>query len=323
VNDILDISKIQAGEIEIESRFLNPSKETEDLIEIFTYSAEEKGLNLMFENKLDNRELFKGDKTRLRQILSNLISNAIKFTNSGHVMIEVEAPDSKHILWRVKDTGVGIEEKNIDKIFSQFKQESAETNRRFGGTGLGLSINKSLAHMMGGTLTVSSIHRQGTTFELKIPVEWRTFKDITKEKDFWAETKVPLKEEYNILCVDDSEDNTFIIGKFLENSEFIPTIVYSGAEAISLFESKKYDLILMDTQMPDLDGNQATKQIRAIEEKKEQIKTIIVAFSASATNEEIETAINAGHDKYLTKPVTKDKLLTFLRESLRSRESND
>ncbi len=317
VNDILDISKIQAGQLELETRFLNPIKETEDLVDIFTYPAKEKGLKLLFENKLTKKELFKGDKTRIRQIISNLISNALKFTSSGHVMVELDAEGNDQVIWRVKDTGIGIKEKNLESIFSQFKQESAATNRRFGGTGLGLSISKTLAEMMGGTLSVSSVFRQGTTFELKIPVSWKTFKEITMEKSELAPEITPLPNgPFDVLCVDDSEDNTFIVEKFLENSEFKVTTVHSGAEAISLYESKKYDVILMDSQMPELDGNETTRRIRTIENEKTMNRTPVIAFSASATQEEIQTAMDAGSDSYLTKPVTKEKLLISLRETL-------
>jgi PAS domain S-box-containing protein len=315
VNDILDISKIQAGLLELEERILSPQKETSDLVDIFEFNAKEKNLKLMLESKLDGQEIFKGDKTRIRQIIGNLINNAIKFTSTGHVIVEVEKTDNQAI-WRVRDTGVGIEEENLDKIFSQFKQESAATNRRFGGTGLGLSISKRLAEMMGGTLTVSSVLHQGTTFELIVPVEWKSFKEITSEKTSSTTEPVTTKDSYSILCVDDSEDNTFIVEKFLEKTHFKVTVVHSGAEAISLFETKKFDLILMDSQMPGFDGNEATKRIREIESRNNQDKTIIVAFSASATNEEIDIAMKAGHDSYLTKPVTKEKLLTCLKENL-------
>lgn len=315
VNDILDISKIQAGQLELEERILSPQKETSDLVDIFEFNAKEKNLKLMFESKLDGQEIFKGDKTRIRQIIGNLISNAIKFTSTGHVIVEVEKTDNQAI-WRVRDTGVGIEEENLDKIFSQFKQESTATNRRFGGTGLGLSISRRLAEMMGGALTVSSVLHQGTTFELTVPVEWKCFKEITSEKNSSTTEPVTTKDSYSILYVDDSEDNTFIVEKFLEKTHFNLTVVHSGAEAISLFETKKFDLILMDTQMPGLDGNESTKRIREIESGNNQDKSIIVAFSASATNEEIDIAMKAGHDSYLTKPVTKEKLLTCLKENL-------
>ncbi|TNF00918.1 MAG: response regulator, partial [Deltaproteobacteria bacterium] len=316
VNDILDISKIQAGQLELEERFLNPIKETEDLVDIFTYPANEKGLKLLFENKLKTKNLFKGDKTRIRQIISNLISNAIKFTSSGHVIIDLDSTDNE-VIWKVKDTGIGIAKKNLDSIFSQFKQESAATNRRFGGTGLGLSISKTLAEMMGGSLSVSSVYRQGTTFELRVPVLWKSFQEITMEKADLQEKPLDInKGPYEILCVDDSEDNTFIVEKFLENTEFKVTSVYSGPEAISLVETKPYSLILMDSQMPELDGNESTRRIRKIEEEKQMKRTPIIAFSASATPDEIQSAIDAGSDEYLTKPVTKDKLLTTLREVL-------
>jgi two-component system, sensor histidine kinase and response regulator len=316
VNDILDISKIQAGQLELEERFLNSIKETEDLVDIFNYPANEKGLKLLFENKLKTKNLFKGYKTRIRQIISNLVSNAIKFTSSGHVIIELDATESE-VIWKVKDTGIGIAQKNLDSIFSQFKQESAATNRRFGGTGLGLSISKTLAEMMGGSLSVSSVYRQGTTFELRVPVLWKSFQEITMEKADLQEMPLNVnKGPYEILCVDDSEDNTFIVEKFLENTEFKVTSVYSGREAISLVETKPYSLILMDSQMPELDGNESTRRIRKIEQEKQMKRIPIIAFSASATPEEIQTAMDAGSDGYLTKPVTKEKLLSTLRETL-------
>ena len=137
------------------------------------------------------------------------------------------------------------------------------------------------------------------------------------EKNDLQEKPLDLtKGPYEVLCVDDSEDNTFIVEKFLEKSEFKVTTVHSGPEAISLFETKPYALILMDSQMPELDGNESTRRIRKIEEEKQLNRTAIVAFSASATPEEIQTAMDAGSDGYLTKPVTKEKLLSTLRETL-------
>jgi CheY-like chemotaxis protein len=140
--------------------------------------------------------------------------------------------------------------------------------------------------------------------------------EITSEKMNLLEKSFPKKDVYSILCVDDSEDNTFIVEKFLEKTHFNVTVAHSGSEAISLFDTKRFDLILMDTQMPGIDGNESTRRVRKLEANKNQDRTIIIAFSASATSKEIETAMESGHDAYLTKPITKEKLLGCLKENL-------
>ncbi len=249
-----------------------------------------------------------GDALRIKQILSNLLSNAIKFTPKGS--------NVKCIVWykngalniRVKDYGIGIAADKQESIFDSFSQADSSTAREYGGTGLGLTISAKLTEMLGGTLTLKSVEGQGSCFLLRIAMPFgKEAKEVVSD---------PLNTEdllnKHILLVDDMESNQMFIGIILGNAGMTHEVANNGLEAIEKFKSGKYDLILMDENMPRLGGVGATKEILQIERERNLAHTPIISLTANALKGDRERFLNAGMDDYLSKPIAPDTLLRVL-----------
>ena len=286
INDILDFSKIEAGKLDIEKSPFELKKIIEDAISILKPKAIEKKIIVEsnFDDEIDN--IFDGDGERIKQILNNLIGNAIKFTENGFIRVEVDYHNSKNVEIKVKDTGIGMDEKQVKKLFRPFIQGDASTTRRYGGTGLGLAISKELAKLMDGDIYVKSSLGQGSEFILEIPLkvssinQQRGYKKAIKlRNELNDKTPIDLKK-LKILLVEDNDMNRKIVTKMFAKKEIMCDEAHNGKEAIEFLLKKDYDVIFMDCQMPIMDGYESTSKIRKIEKGKKH--TTIIAMTANA-----------------------------------------
>ena len=313
VNDILDFSKIEAGQLQIENTVFNLSKELETLKSQYAISCQDKGLTLDFTISLAGYENVIGDAIRLRQIMSNLIGNAVKFTDAGRIGINISLREiSKHALrlqGEITDTGIGIAKEKLPGIFDVFTQEDHSTTRQYGGTGLGLSISKQLCELMGGNITVESEKGHGSKFAFSIILRV-VENDTTDVKPFIAHTTTTvINKKQKILVVEDNEINQVIVKEQLRNHDTHSAV--SGQEAIDILRSEKatFDLVLMDCQMPIMDGFEATQRIRNGEAGERYNNVPIIALTANAMKGDREQCFNAGMNDYLGKPFDVDDLL--------------
>ena len=316
INDILDLSKIEAGKLEINKTSANLFDLADDIGDIFTMSVKNKGLEFIIEVDEDIPKSLLLDEIRLRQILVNLIGNAIKFTDEGYVKLKMYAVNvndhqSKLDLQiEIEDSGMGIPKNQLEHVFKAFEQQEGQDNRKFGGTGLGLSISNRLIKMMGGDISLGSTVGEGTTFFVHFyNVDISAIEAENKKNDsliFNAHTIVfkPAK----VLVVDDIEDNRELIVNNFENTALKMITASDGFEAISQYEKEKPDLILMDIRMPNMDGYEAASKIRQMGD------TPIVALTASVMKDEYDRIKSEDFDGYLRKPVLRrDLILEFSR----------
>ncbi len=317
INDILDFSKIEAGQIEMENINFDIRFQIEEIIKLLTLKTKEKKLNLFTKIDKNIPKILNGDTVRLKQIIINLTNNAIKFTEKGSINIDVLLREENNkkvkLLFVVTDTGIGISKDGLKKLFRSFSQTDASTTRKYGGTGLGLTISKKLAELMGGEIGVESEIEKGSKF-------WFTtvFNIGKKEKKIFKKTKIIniSGKKLNILLAEDNPINQRVAIFNLKRLGHITDIAENGKIAIEKFQKKSYDLILMDIQMPELDGMEATKKIREIE-KKSKIKKnpiSIVAMTANALKGDKENFLSKGMDNYISKPFKPKELADLLNE---------
>ena len=322
INDILDLSKIKAGKMTIESIEFNVTSVMETVIAPLRIKMKEKGVELITEIHPDIPEMLIGDPYRLSQILSNLFSNAIKFTQNGHIRFVVSiipGNGSSTLEFLVEDTGIGIAEDKISYIFESFAQASMDTTRKFGGTGLGLSITKQLIQLQQGSIEVSSELDKGTIFKFSIP-----YKSVAKDAIKKVEEKQVIDKEAlrgkKVLIVEDNEINQMVITFTLKQAGIITTITNNGKEAVELLQSvdgANFDLIIMDLQMPEMDGFEASIYIR----KKLMLQIPIIAMTASVLRDERIRCFEAGMNDYMSKPFKPNELFVtvskFLNDNLK------
>ncbi|MDB2330285.1 ATP-binding protein [Alteromonas sp.] len=313
VNDILDFSKIEAGQLHIENTVFNLSKELETLKSQYVISCQEKGLQLSFNTSLEGFDRAIGDAIRFRQIMSNLIGNAVKFTDSGRIGVDISIREiSKHALklqGEITDTGIGIAKEKLPGIFDVFTQEDHSTTRQYGGTGLGLSISKQLCELMGGNITVESEKGRGSKFVFSIILRVIDSEMKTNEQAIAPATTSLTTKKQKILVVEDNEINQVIVKEQLRNHDTHSAM--SGQEAIDILRSEEatFDLILMDCQMPIMDGFEATQRIRDGQAGERYNNVPIIALTANAMKGDREQCFNAGMNDYLGKPFDIDDLL--------------
>jgi len=308
INDILDYAKIEAGKIKLEKIPISIEENAQIVYDTLYKNASDKNLDFKLEigQNIKNHYV-KSDPVRFRQILFNLAGNAIKFTDRGFVKIFIDH-DFRHIIIKVADSGIGIDQDSIHLIFKKFDQASSNTSRKYGGTGLGLAIVKKLIDMQKGLITVKSEKGEGTEFTVKLPyIPTTRAKRSRKEKS--RSTEISLPENVKILLVDDEEYNLLLMESVFNKNNINYKSTRSGKEAIEMFKNEHFDLILIDLQMNDLDGFETTRLLR------EQHKTHIpiIAATASATREIKNKCINAGMNDILIKPILEGDLLNCLK----------
>ncbi len=317
INDILDLSKVEASQLELERTGFSLSSLLAEVHDMVSLRARQKGLALEFDIAPRVPTNVVGDPTRLRQVLLNLLGNAIKFTETGSVSLRVTHDENSSVptalRFSVTDTGIGIAPANLGRVFERFTQADSSTTRRFGGSGLGLTISKRLVEMMGGKIWVESAVGKGSAFACAVPFEIWTGGELDAVAPGSAGPALPL-EELRILLVEDSPDNCTIALAYLEDTPYRVDIAETGAVACELFASGKYDLVLMDRQMPVMDGLTATRTIRAWEIANHRPLTPIIALTASALKGDRETCLAAGCTAYLTKPIKQEVLLRAIKE---------
>ena len=311
INNILDYSKIEAQGVRLESVTFSPAKVIEESLELFRESAHRKGLELESDLSPMLPRSVRGDAGRLRQILLNLVGNAVKFTEAGTVEVQADARSTEDGHWlviRVSDTGIGIPAETLPSLFDPFTQADASTTRRFGGTGLGLAISQRLVHLMGGDISVESESGEGSTFELRIRVGAARSEpsrhDIHVEQVDGVTPSVdsaPEASRPRVLIVEDNPINQRVVEAMLQRLGCRTRIASTGVEALSAIEEADYDLVLMDCQMPEMDGLETTRRIRSMERGKKH--TRVVALTANAMPEDRDRCYAAGMDGYLSKPV--------------------
>lgn len=346
INNVLDFSKIEAQKLEIEQTELNVRTVITEVINNFFLMAHKKGLKLVccFDNRIPSTLI--GDPHRFKQVLTNLIGNAIKFTESGTVEVTVQgpAPDTEgnedfrkqrcQVQFSVKDTGIGIPENKRDRLFKSFSQVDGSTTRKYGGTGLGLAISKQIIEMMGGSIWLESAEGEGTTFYFTIPFgqsiipKNKTIDIVAASIDCSDEngtkTMGILQAKYRgrVLLAEDNEINKTLMLALLNKAEISTCAVANGKEAIEMARTESYDLILMDVQMPEMDGFEAAKMIRA-DALSLNKNTKIIALTAYTEKSDKEKCLNAGMDGYVSKPINPKELYSLLEQLDLNQEGED
>ena len=319
INDILDLSKIEAGQLAIESVPMSPIQIAQDVTELMQARAREKMLDLSLVVSDNVPRRISADPTRLRQVLMNLVGNAIKFTSHGSVTIRVSRNEMRHLTYEVVDTGIGLSAEQMGRLFVPFQQADNSMTRKFGGTGLGLAISRRLADMMGGTIRLESQLGVGSSFTLEFPI--KSLDSETNATDLGTtptsidangETNKPaaLLHGIRVLLVDDGLDNQKLIGLVLRKAGAAVDVRGDGQAAIDAYLSSPdgYDIILMDMQMPVLDGVSATRQLLA-----EGCTVPIVALTANGYPEDRQACHEAGCCDFLTKPIDRRQMIETIR----------
>ena len=325
INDVLDFSKIEANKLELEETAFNLPQLCHDIIELLTPQATAKNIKLSFFSELNNTHCIVGDPGRIRQVITNLMGNAIKFTNEGGIQLIVRQgeqdghPNEYH--FAVIDSGIGIPEEAQKNLFTPFVQQDASINRKFGGTGLGLAICKQLVEMMGGEISLSSTPGNGSTFFFTIALPLASAEQMNElsQKDL-AQQQDNTNFHGNILVAEDNLVNQEVIRQMLEPVVTAVTIVENGQEAIDALQQDSYDLVLMDCNMPVLDGISAASRIR--NEAGNNQNTTIIALTADALPENKQRCLTSGMNDFLSKPIEQTDLIAMLSRWLEA-NSND
>ena len=317
INDILDLSKVESGHLEVEIIECKPIPLIQEVLQIMKVKADEKGLGLSFEGNTAIPDKIKTDPGRVRQILTNLLGNAIKFTEQGHVTvtpyIDEKSPDRLHIA--VIDTGIGMTQQQADSVFEAFVQADSSITRRFGGTGLGLSISKQFADALGGGLSVRSQPDIGTTFTLSLEIDasdkhlWQIPEKIQLEtlQEESVDNSQWLFPKAHVLVVDDGTENRELIELILNDLNLQSTTAVDGLDGLTKATQESFDVILMDVQMPVMDGYTAVGKMR-----EQDIQVPIVALTAHAMKGIETRCLEAGYSHYMTKPINIDALIKLL-----------
>lgn len=340
LNDILDFSKIESGKLELEMQQMCLQSCIDEALDLLVPKANEKNLKLSYEIEKNTPICVIGDVTRVRQVLVNLLGNAIKFTEKGEVCVRLSAqpiPEKQgfhQFQFEVKDTGIGIPKDRLNRLFQSFSQVDASTTRKFGGTGLGLAISKQLSVLMGGRIWVESegIPGKGSSFFFSIEAQEDTILEQGESQSCVTEVKlnekVPsvrriLGEEHplSILLVEDNIINQKVVARMLDKQGYRADIAGNGLEAVQSLVRQTYDLVLMDVQMPEMDGLEATREIRRLGQKIQQ--PYIIALTANALQGDREKCLESGMDDFLTKPLKLEHLLDKLDVYFHTRERVD
>ena len=319
LNDILDLSKIEAGKLSFENIVFDFEGVAKDIVVLHSLKAEQQSVSLLLQVDDALPEYLLGDPTRLRQVIVNLVSNALKFTKQGEVKvcIDVVNKDSHSVDIKVivSDTGIGIPRSALDTLFNAFTQADGSTTRKYGGTGLGLAIVSQLVELMGGSLGVNSVEGEGSDFWFTANFKC-TDKKIESTKDVVSDYD-NLLFDAKVLLVEDNPINLMVAQKMLEKVGLKPSLANNGIEALEQLNNQSFDLVLMDCQMPEMDGFDATREIRQLDIKALNKKPLpIVAMTANVMSGDRERCLEVGMDDYIGKPVRRDELASILKRWL-------
>ncbi len=313
LSDVLDLARIESGHQEMRAEPFPLGTAIRDVAALSTLRAREKGVALVLELSPGADAAVLGDVTRLKQILTNLLSNAVKFTQAGEVKLTVGGPDDEsRFVFTVTDTGVGFDPADLDRVFGRFQQADGSISRRFGGTGLGLAISRELAERMGGALEADSAPGQGSTFTLTLPLPATELAPAQATTDRESGLDRPVR----VLLADDHPINRKVVELMLDQSGVELVSVGDGAQALAAIEAQNFDVVLMDMQMPVMDGLAATRAIREREAALTLARTPIVMLTANGMPEHVQAGVAAGADGHLTKPITAEALFEALGQAL-------
>lgn len=323
INDILDFSKIEAGQIILEEAEFNIRTLINEVVTMHDVMAQQKKLYITSEIENNLPEIIRGDSTRLSQILVNLVNNALKFTDKGGITIKVSHETLNHlstkknltsciINFEVIDTGIGIAESSQDKLFKPFSQTHSAVQRKQGGTGLGLAICKQLVELMNGEIGISSEVNKGSNFWFNVRMQIPS--SIDQSEQTKKSKKTPNKKQLKVLIVEDNILNQQLTTNILVKNGFITDVAENGKVGLDLFKNNNYDVVLMDIQMPVMDGIQATRLIREYESYNEHKKSKIIAVTAYTRDGEQQKLFDAGIDQYLSKPFKSAELISILKK---------
>lgn len=317
VNDVLDLEKIIAGKLTVEKLPFKVVDKVATIVQSFIYKAEEKGVALIYQNSVPGDLVVTGDPYRLNQILNNILSNAVKFTERGKIVITTRissfVDQTVTVQFIIRDTGIGISEEKLKEVFEPFVQADPAISRKYGGTGLGLTICKNLLEMQGGTLTVTSKEQEGSVFTFNIP--YPISDQAVTENDVPAEPNYTSIGAKKILLAEDVELNQFIAKHILESWGAEVAIANNGKEALALVQQRDFDLVLMDIQMPEMDGMEATRLIRQLHDPV-KANIPVIALTANALKGDSEKYLSNGMTDYLAKPFDESKLFKVISRNL-------
>jgi signal transduction histidine kinase/CheY-like chemotaxis protein len=315
INDILDFSKIESGKMDIDAHPFMLKDLIENSKNIFSQTSSKKNIDFIFEIDSTLPQCILADKTRLQQVIFNLISNAVKFTSkNGKVTFIVQYNENRNsIYFSVKDNGIGISKEHLESIFDAFVQEDKSTTRKYGGTGLGLAISSKLVKLMNSQLCVQSTLGEGSEFYFELPV---TICHLHQHEQAQNETQPNIFFEGLVLIVEDNKTNQMLLSMILDDLGLEYELATDGVEAIEMFKNKKFDIIFMDENMPNMNGIESTKHIRKIEEERKLIPTPIIAVTANALSGDKEKFIDSGMDEYIPKPYCEKDIVQILKQFL-------
>jgi CheY-like chemotaxis protein/anti-sigma regulatory factor (Ser/Thr protein kinase) len=300
LNDILDLSKIEAGQIELEARDFDLQSIVDEACQPFVDLAAEKTLAVSMTVTPRAQGCWRGDDMRIRQVLGNLVSNAVKFTASGAIAVTVERV-AEGLAFAVADTGMGVAPEALPRLFDKFVQADASTTRRFGGSGLGLAICRELVEAMGGRLEAESAEGVGSTFTFVLPLTKVSDEQVLAVRE--APRAAPENLEAKVLAADDNPVNQLLLQALLQPLGVQLTQVGDGRAAVAAWQAEHFDVVLMDIQMPEMDGVEATRAIRALEAQSGRPHTPILALSANVMRHQVSEYLAAGMDGFIPKPI--------------------
>jgi signal transduction histidine kinase/ActR/RegA family two-component response regulator len=315
INDVLDFSKIESGEINFEEEAIDLRETRQEFRGLFAELAKKKGLS--FKTRIHNKvpKCVKGDRHRIHQILINLLSNALKFTKSGEINFRIEAKEQENITlicFVVEDTGIGINKSAQETLFQPFTQADSSTTRQYGGTGLGLTICKKLADLMNGHIRMESKEGKGSRFVLELPME--VLETTPKQSVPEKQKKITLSKKTRVLVVEDNIINQRLFQIMLKNMGIQVRVSNNGLEALNALKKEKFDAVLMDCHMPEMDGMEAIQIYRKSEQDNNLPRTPFVAVTANVMQHEEKLCLQAGFDRFMGKPVDKQEFQKVLHE---------